>query len=586
MINSSLTEPPLRVAILSDSAIQRARLKQLLKTQGSQIVHEDTLGAYHPNDLANPTDVLLVDLKNASEMSLQKLDVLIEDNRLPVLFNDGETIPNEEGPVRDDWVNNLTNKIFTLANRPVYKAPKKNKRMLQKNELDELKLDNTLESLLKKDFPRTIIISKSKTRRNILQNVLIHQGLTSVNSRSFDETDIKKMQQTCDILLLDQNNIGEEDIEAYEMLKTQKKLGYIICDSSKLPLRSKDRQVLGIKLIKKLTSKASQCCVNAPNTTTNALFEGKRDVPSQSTTNRSSSDVAHLSLENKGLENKVSSNDAKANTQTKTIKMDPIDIPESPSFKQEPANWADRLADTLAGVRRNLRSIERSKINLKGIKNPKIENDKTTKSKANNSHANNNIAPLLPINKTTASEKLIAASNNSIKKKKTSFFTKPVIKKVIETDKNNNSGILDIDRNMVAAVKQVPSESDSNISMLIDSADNSTPTKQSAATSTLQLPEKAPAQTRKKLNNKKPVQKNEIPDSVPADFEFSQELLANNNQFDGGGLEFDIELSSLKENLDIFENGQDEIPMFMGADTVEKEKSGKIFGIDWSNPFK
>lgn len=610
LINSNLTEPPLRVAILSDSDIQRTKLKQLLKTQGSQIVHEDTLGAYHPNDLANPTDVLLVDLTNASEISLQKIDELIEDNRIPILFNDGETIPNEDGPVRDDWVNTLTNKIFTLANRPVYKAPKKKKQMLQKNELGKLKSDNTPESLLKKDFPRTTIVSKSKTHRNILQNMLIHQGLTSVDIKSFDDVDIKKMQQTCDILILDQHNISKEDIKTYEMLKKQQKLGYIICNSSKLPLRSKDRQVLGIKLIKKLTSKASRCYVGAPNKTPNALLESKLYAPNQSTTNHSSSDIADLGLENKGVENKVSSIDVKTNRQTKTIKIEPIDISKSPLFKQKPAHcWADRLSDALAGVRRNLRSIERNKINLKGIKKP--ENDKTT-NKANNSHAKSNIVALTPtINETTAKKKPLAASSNLIEKKKTSFFIEPIIKKVaqsapiknsaaenvkcnakkMETDRNNNLSILDIYNNMVNAIKRTPSEPDSNISMFADSADNSMSaklsTKQSAATtSPLQLSEKVPAQTRKKLSKKKSVQKNEMSNFSHADLEFSQELFTDNMQSDSGELEFGIELNSLKENLDISQNDQEEISMFIDANTVEKEKSGKIFGIDWSNPFK
>ncbi len=598
MINSSFAEPLLRVAILSDSAIQRAKLKQLLKTQGSQIVHEDTLGAYHPNDLANPTDVLLVDLKNASDMSLQKLDELIDDNRVPVLFNDGETIPSEDGPVRDDWVNNLTNKLFTLANRPIYKAPKKKNQKLQKNKFNEFKLNTILEPILKKDFPRTTIISKSKTRRNILQNVLIQQGLTTVHIRSFDDADVKEMQKICDILLLDQHNIGGEDIAAYEMLKIQKKLGYIICDSSKLPIRSKDRLALGIKLIKKLTSKASRCCINTPDTTPNALFEGEHYIPNKSATDHSSSNAV-----NSGIKNNVSSIDIKANTQTITSKMEPIDIPRSPLFKQDPAHWADRLSDALAGVRRNLRSIERNKINLKEIKNTKVENDKT-KSKADNKYINNNyvnnkdnIIPLTSVaNKTTTIKKPVGANNHSIKKKKASFFIEPIIKKVVqpaplknsispkvkhnpknkEIETNSNSGILDIYSDMVEAVKQVPPESNAKISMFMDTT----------AKNTLQLAKKTSAQGEKVPSKKKSAQKKKINNSASADLEFSQELLTNNNQFDGGGLEFDIELSSLEENLEIFENGKDAISMFMDVDTVKKEKTGKIFGIDWSNPFK
>lgn len=117
MGNDSVVSSPLRVTILSDSAVQRASLKRLLNQQGSQIVFENSLGGYNPEYLKNPTDVLLVDLKNAGDNSLAKLDDLLDNNDIPVLFNDGATIPTDAGPTRDDWVNNLTSKLYHLANK-------------------------------------------------------------------------------------------------------------------------------------------------------------------------------------------------------------------------------------------------------------------------------------------------------------------------------------------------------------------------------------------------------------------------------------------------------------------------------------
>jgi len=594
MINNDLAETPLRVAILSDSAIQRAALKQVLKNQGTQIVHEDSLGAYHPNDLAGPTDVLLVDLKNAGDLSLQKLDDLLEDNRLPILFNDGETIPTDEGPVRDDWVNNLTTKLFILANKPIYKISKKNK-------VTKLKPSDSTNTLLKKDFPRITIVSKSKTRRNVLQNILHYQGLTTVHIKSFDDVDIEKTRKTTDILLLDQHNIGEGDIKFFETLKKQKIMGYIICDSSKLPLRSKDRQALGAKLTQKLTSKASRLYLNKPDATPNALYEG-----GHSTQNKPKN-VPTIGEKTKLIEDTGRQIDLK-------VDMETIEIAKAPLFKQDPAHWADRLSDALAGVRRNLRAIERNKISSKENTRSnntalKTAND-TIPAETNNNDAKNRVGPLSLTPNGTNSTAIL------LKQKQTQFVIEPIIKKTARPTPLNNSAsqntlqnaehntkatsdtiendadsaILDIDGDMAATVKHVPTESDSNATLLLDSSDHDTSIEKPVENNTLELTEnlslqKPPQKSldKKSKPTKKKVELIELPDSPPSNFEFSNELIENNMLSGEKELEFNLELSTLNL-LDTYENDGNDLSMLGGSS--KKEKGKKIFGIDWSNPFK
>jgi len=323
MINNNAVGAPLRVTILSDSVLQRANLKQVLKKHGSQIVHENSLGAYRPQDFATSADVVLVDLKNAGDLSLKKLETLLENNQTPILFNDGETIPTENGPVRDDWVNNLTHKLFEIANKPAQEAAK-NRTLLSNNS-----------KRVKKTPLRVTIVSKSKTRRNVLRHVLLNQGMEGVYSESLVDADIEQIRKTSDLLLLDRHNIGGEDIFTFEALKKQKLVGYIICDSSKLLLgnrTSKDRRILGTFLIKKLTSKAKLLRLNQTKITNAAVAPMFGQDPVHW------ADRLSIALENvrKTSPKKNSNQAATFNKMNNITKQVPIDsdwnIPESLDF--------------------------------------------------------------------------------------------------------------------------------------------------------------------------------------------------------------------------------------------------------------
>ena len=107
--------PVLRVSIVSGSRNQREHLKRLIEQHGSHVVG---MSGFHDYDITREephSDVLLVDLDRTDDTSLTRIEKLIEQSRVPVLFNESTSVPTTPGPYRDDWVDNLVGKLSNLA---------------------------------------------------------------------------------------------------------------------------------------------------------------------------------------------------------------------------------------------------------------------------------------------------------------------------------------------------------------------------------------------------------------------------------------------------------------------------------------
>lgn len=532
MTNKTSINSPLRVTILSDSVVQRASLKTLLSEQGSKIVDENSLGGYDPDALHDPTDVLLIDLKNAADLSLDKLEDLMDNSRIPVLFNDGATIPATEGPVRDDWAHNLTNKLYKLANKELDNPALKKKKRRPSHHVSANKFQNTKTPALKKDFPRVAIISKSKTRRNVLKNLLNQQGLINIKTQSFKDIDLNNLKNSVDILLVDKHNIIDKyDISSLNNITRQKSVGHLVCNSSKIPLDSKKREALGNKLLKKLTSIATKLSVNETTSAPIARFES-----------------------NNFLDNKPES-DATAQSSVNASEEQSNNTPKAPFFKMDPAHWADRLSDALAGVRKNLRAMERKQVVQKDSASAVAEKDASLTSQ-------------------NTEQKVVQLPVKPRRNK-----TKPETDKIVEnsTESQSNPGILDIYSDMLKAVKEVPSESEVTILFSEHKApvnlDISEPQETDETSS--------PTQTVEKTVSAGTSLKQDKPSSG---FEFSENFVLDTNLHDDNELAFELELRSLKDELDIFESNKEEFSLFEDSPAPEKKK--KLLGINWSNPFK
>jgi len=531
MINKPSVNVPLRVTILSDSVVQRASLKTLLTGQGSQIVDENSLGGYDPDAPHDPTDVLLIDLKNAADLSLDKLEDLMDNSRIPVLFNDGATIPATEGPIRDDWAHNLTNKLYKLANKELDNPILKNKKKRRtSNHVSANKFQNTKAPALKKDFPRVAIISKSKTRRNVLKNLLNQQGLINIRTQSFIDADVSKLNKSVDILLVDKHNIVDKnDISSFGHITKQNNIGHLVCNSSKIPLDSNKREALGNKLLKKLTSIASQLSVNATTAAPVARFESNNYL-----NNQPESDVT--------IQSNVSTTEEQSDSSQ-----------QAPFFKMDPAHWADRLSDALAGVRKNLHAMEKNTTEQKESSPVAAADDADLTSQ----HTDQKVVqlPVKPRQQSKTTEKK---------------------EKIVEQDAESqtNPGILDIYSDMLKAVKEVPLESETTRLFSEHRAPVNLDIKES------QEPEKtsSPTQTEKDTVS---AEINLKQDNFSSDFAFADDLVLDANDND---LAFELELRSLKEELDIFESDKEEFSLF--ADSPAPEKKKKLLGISWSNLFK
>ena len=565
MQHSKPDTSPLRVTILSDSFIQRASLKELLREQGSEIVYENTLGGVDKSDLKIPTDVLLVDLESAGDSSLNKLEFILDNNTVPVLFNDGSTIPADNGPVRDDWINNLTHKLYNLANKDLVKTTRPSVSSRISNEINK---------------NRVAVISRSNTRRTVLKHILLQQGLRHVNAIDYSIVDIEKLKKNTHILLIDQHNLRTTDNTVLNKVKNQHKLGYIICNSSKIPVTAEERHELGDKLLKKLTTKATKHAMNSHAADPVALFESnsfihKNHAPLSNTfTSKTMHDNSNT-IVNKTSEEQTSKNSAK----------------EASLFKQDPVHWADRLSDALAGVRENLKSIDNNKIT--GL----FKNKTTADDNADLTPQTETTSKVVQLPVKNKDKQKVKEKNKQIKNTNiTENNTNPATTTATTTAQANQPGILDIFNDMVKAVKEVPEEVDiskdiyqqehqSNTADLDDKNDNNN----------IEIEIHEEIILEDKSSNVENLAANDIFSDksdqtsgfhsdfsnfkMDEDFSFNDDAQDNNSE-----LAFEMELRSLKDELEIFEDNYSSLAM--PDEMHERVKKRSIFGLSWSNPFK
>lgn len=115
---------PLRVAYLSGKARQLPNFAKSLEEHGLSIVARYSVSREAVEQLSPTTaDVILVDLNESSEKDLDVLDTILQDARLPVLFNDsanGDFKANNA-----EWCKRLATKLWSLTKRePPPRQPK------------------------------------------------------------------------------------------------------------------------------------------------------------------------------------------------------------------------------------------------------------------------------------------------------------------------------------------------------------------------------------------------------------------------------------------------------------------------------
>ncbi len=100
----------LRVALIAEQKAQGRNLKELLETNGLEVIFDQSIREYDPDAVdAGQVDVLLVNLDEDASQEMERLEALIERSRIPILFNEGG-IPGGTG-----WGRKLISKLAGLA---------------------------------------------------------------------------------------------------------------------------------------------------------------------------------------------------------------------------------------------------------------------------------------------------------------------------------------------------------------------------------------------------------------------------------------------------------------------------------------
>lgn len=100
----------LRVALIAEQKAQGRNLKELLETNGLEVILDRSIRDYDPDEVdAGQVDVLLVNLDEDAGQEMERLEALIERSRVPILFNEGG-IPGGRG-----WGRKLISKLAGLA---------------------------------------------------------------------------------------------------------------------------------------------------------------------------------------------------------------------------------------------------------------------------------------------------------------------------------------------------------------------------------------------------------------------------------------------------------------------------------------
>jgi chemosensory pili system protein ChpB (putative protein-glutamate methylesterase) len=109
-----------RVAILASSDKHQQRLRSLLEAAGLVVVVSETVAEGLPQLEQQAVDVLLVDLSEEVESEMALIDALLENDSLPIMFNDSSP---KGGGADALWAKKLARKLAALAQPPAVPAP-------------------------------------------------------------------------------------------------------------------------------------------------------------------------------------------------------------------------------------------------------------------------------------------------------------------------------------------------------------------------------------------------------------------------------------------------------------------------------
>jgi hypothetical protein len=254
MDNNEPQSSHMRVAIVSASRTQRETLKNLIEDNGQQVIGTAGFRDYFLRQEQLDPDVLLVDLDKADDDALDRLDRLVEQSKVPILFNESPTIPTTPGPYRDEWANNLIGKLHDLANRERTK--------LETGLLDRPRY-NTRGAHA---FPKVLVVSRSKTRRRVIQLVLMNQGFRDVDEIAYTPDLLEKRIASYGAIVADEHGIGLDTEAVFNALISQTQTPVQICNSSTVPAVPSARKEWGSQLGDKLVRLAKRKQLRMPAT--------------------------------------------------------------------------------------------------------------------------------------------------------------------------------------------------------------------------------------------------------------------------------------------------------------------------------
>ncbi|MFA7593043.1 MAG: chemotaxis protein CheB [Thiohalobacteraceae bacterium] len=104
--------PPrqLRVALIAARDTQGGQIRKLLEAGDVQVILDQAIGDYRPEQVGTEdVDVLLVNLDEATSRDMDRLEALVEQSVVPILFNE------DAQPIDNGWGRRLIAKLEDLA---------------------------------------------------------------------------------------------------------------------------------------------------------------------------------------------------------------------------------------------------------------------------------------------------------------------------------------------------------------------------------------------------------------------------------------------------------------------------------------